>query len=470
MKKFYKTKKFFSSNFIKIFLLIIFVGGLAYYGIVNAGVLTAPSGVPSASFYTLSDVYDRLTTNTVATEGGHSFSFDDALSPSGHTLSDIYEAIPTINPGKLLNDTTYLGITGTIHYKSLSNSSLNVEQGYYDTATTLDTIDTDLITGNIKSGVNLFGINGTLLPSGGDTMPSDVLTGKTFFGASQGDWVLQTGTMANNGNFSLTPSSSDQEVAIGYYSGGTLVGDVDLTASNIKSGVNIFGIDGTLSSGYTYGDDNADYVLGTASSAGTALSNVFNGSSTSLDYPQSTGGVDDYNSGGSRPSNSYSKSWTTCDSSNNYCGTGDSVNAEKEDNSTGLVWSKLLESGATKSWFWANNCKYPNGLTGDDGVCDANGEVACKCVKLTGTGEGGNGAQTGCDALGSGWRLPYQKELMLAYIDGSWGNLSAAGSYYWSATTVSTYTQYAWITYLSPGNTLNVTKTTAGGSRVRCVR
>ncbi len=181
------------------------------------------------------------------------------------------------------------------------------------------------------------------------------------------------------------------------------------------------------------------------------------------DFPQAVGGVHD---AAPLPDGSYSSTWTFCNSSNNYCDTGSS-NAEKLDENTGLIWSERISSSAT--WFWANNCKYPNELPGDDGTCNTNGEVACLCVKLTGTGEGGNGAKTGCEALaGGGWRLPHQKEMMMAYIDGSAVGLSNAAANYWSSTTNSSITPNAWYTNLSSGNTPNTTKTTSYS--VRCVR
>ena len=179
-------------------------------------------------------------------------------------------------------------------------------------------------------------------------------------------------------------------------------------------------------------------------------------------YTQAKGGVDDYNNNGSIPSDSYKKTWTTCNVGNNYCGTGRSV-AEKQDPNTGLVWSPQISSSST--WFVGNNCKYPNGLTGDDGVCNTNGEVACYCVKHTGGGD----AKTGCENYDDGnWRLPFQKELMQSYIDGSWGNLTNAGSYYWSSTTQSDTTNYAWRIVQYNGTTTNTTKTNSHA--VRCVR
>jgi hypothetical protein len=182
-----------------------------------------------------------------------------------------------------------------------------------------------------------------------------------------------------------------------------------------------------------------------------------NGGNT--DYPQSVGGIDDYNNNSPIPADSYQASWVTCDAGNNFCGTGRNV-AQKKDANTGLVWSGRISSSA--NWFTANNCQYPNGLPGDDGVCNTNGEVACKCVKLA-------SSKTGCDGYDDGnWRLPTQKELMMSYIDGSWAQLSDAGNYYWSSTTNSNNTQGAWGTYQSIGYTSSNNKT--NNYSVRCVR
>ncbi len=183
-------------------------------------------------------------------------------------------------------------------------------------------------------------------------------------------------------------------------------------------------------------------------------------------YTKALGGVDDYNNNGTIPTDTYKKTWTTCNSGNTYCGTGRSVlnGLVSQDPNTNLVWSPRISSSS--NWFVANNGKYPNGLPGDDGVCNTNGEVACYDVPHTGTG---GDTKTGCAAYDDGlWRLPYQKELMQAYIDGSWGNLATANAGYWSSTTESDYTSNAWNTYLVLGNTSNGTKT--ANYSVRCVR
>jgi Protein of unknown function (DUF1566) len=204
---------------------------------------------------------------------------------------------------------------------------------------------------------------------------------------------------------------------------------------------------------------------------GSPTFNQYNGSATSgaTDYEyytQALGGVDDYNDAQSAyPTGSYQGSWTDCTAGNNWCGTGDSTYADAKDNQTGLIWSIWLDSGTTHTWFWANNCYY-SGVSTD---CDTDGEAGCRCTKLT------EGSKTGCEALpGGAWRLPYQKELMQAYINGSSkatvSYLSSTGYHFWSSTTLSYSTNLAWITALSYGSTYADAKTHGTSYRVRCVR
>ena len=54
--------------------------------------------------------------------------------------------------------------------------------------------------------------------------------------------------MTNVGAQTITPSTSNQTITAGYHNGsGYCAGDTDLVASNIKNGVNVFGVDGTYS-------------------------------------------------------------------------------------------------------------------------------------------------------------------------------------------------------------------------------
>jgi len=492
--------------------LTVLISVLVIYGVVYAGTITPPSGTPSAQFYTLSEIYNFITSNTTSTEGGHSFTFSDSLAGTGRTLSEIYNALASlISANKVKLGTTYLGTAGT------------------------------------------------LVPSGGTATTSNVLAGKTYFGDSQTDWNLQTGTMANNGAFSLTASSSDQTVTAGYYSGGTLAGDADLVAGNIKNGVNIFGTIGSLIAGYLYGDSDQSKVLTTASgagtynasnlsvgvvksgttfatsstgaypsatyplpsadggvtdlaasggnvsssngavewwqsdgtrqtatldfptlsnvcssdtsnnsagtltvtaaylgvgntwcgAAGTLLANLFSGTSGAFTGgSQANGGADDYNNGGSPSSGRYAMGWTACNAGNNYCGTGD-TGADAKDDSTGLIWSMPCNGSGCASFSDASPLTY----SWDNSAANNNSRTASQlCSDHT------------------GWYLPHQKQLMQAYIDGSYGNLEASGvtRFYWSASTVSYATGSAWGIYLSRGYTTFGTKTDS--YYVRCVR
>ena len=81
----------------------------------------------------------------------------------------------------------------------------------------------------------------------GTATSADVLVGKTF---SSSAGVGATGIMPNNGAVSITPGTTPQTIAAGYHNGtGSVAGDADLIASNIRLGVSVFGFAGTLGCG-----------------------------------------------------------------------------------------------------------------------------------------------------------------------------------------------------------------------------
>jgi len=233
-----------------------------------------------------------------------------------------------------------------------------------------------------------------------------------------------------------------------------------------------FGEDQVLSSENFTITPNAGGIISINSNI---LQNQYNGSATSgatdyAFYTQALGGVDDYNDNVNvYPTGTYEGSWTDCTAGNNYCGTGDATNADAKDNQTGLIWSiKIAGTDDTMSWFWANNCLEPGEAGSNGATCAADGDNGCSCVKRT-------SSKTGCEALGDGgWRLPYQKELMQAYINGSSKEsvsyLSSTGYTFWSSTTTSFSTHRAWYVTLYSGSTANTVKTGVASYRSRCVR
>ena len=135
--------------FLFIIVSIAFIAPHTYNAV--AGSLT-PSGVPAATSYTLSDIYNKLSFGTSATAGNHSLSTSTSPAASFFTLTQIYNAIP-----------------GT---QTLSAATTTVARGIYAT-TTLTTIDSDLTAANIVSGTTIFGIAGSA-SSGNATVAGSV--------------------------------------------------------------------------------------------------------------------------------------------------------------------------------------------------------------------------------------------------------------------------------------------------------
>jgi len=71
------------------------------------------------------------------------------------------------------------------------------------------------------------------------------------------------GTMSNIGAQNITPSTSNQTITQGYHNGsGTVAGDADLIASNIKKDTVLFGVTGNLEGIDTSsGDATAEHIL-----------------------------------------------------------------------------------------------------------------------------------------------------------------------------------------------------------------
>ena len=82
-----------------------------------------------------------------------------------------------------------------------------------------------------------------------DTSAGDAIAGQILSGLkAYVDGVLVTGTIPSKTTATITPSTTNQTISAGQYLSGdqTIAGDADLTAGNIKSGVNLFGVAGTL--------------------------------------------------------------------------------------------------------------------------------------------------------------------------------------------------------------------------------
>jgi len=139
---------------------------------------------------------------------------------------------------------------------------ITIPEANYPAGKTCTAHDADLVVGNIKYGVNIFGVEGTHAPLSGDNVLGD-----------DGDPTIPI------------PAAN--------YPAGKIctAQDTDLVAGNIKNGVNIFGVEGThapLSGDNVLGDDGdptipipaANYPSGkicTAQDADLVAGNIKNG-------------------------------------------------------------------------------------------------------------------------------------------------------------------------------------------------
>lgn len=180
------------------------------------------------------------------------------------TISDDADAVAT---EILATKTAYVDgakVTGSMTNNGANNVEVttlpgtSIPVGYYNgsgfavlsAAEAAKVVDT-----NIKSGVTILGVTGTLSGSSvltGDAVVAEVLAGKTFY-SNDPDTKL-TGTMADKEGDNACSSSSVSGTTLklvaptGFYDGNDTVTitDADFIAGNIKSGVDLFGITGTL--------------------------------------------------------------------------------------------------------------------------------------------------------------------------------------------------------------------------------
>ena len=207
---------------------------------------------------------------TVGTPGTSSRSVRHDI-PQG-VYSDGDERVTFTMPGdaslvaaNIKRDTTIFGVTGSFScagcpsYTARGNIAIgsnvigtpqstarnvrfDVPQGLYNDADEQVTFtipgDSDLTRGNIKNGVNIFGVSGSFSCAG---CPSYT---------ARGGFTIGSGTVGTPGSSSRTVNynipqglydDNDERVTF------TIPGDRDLTRGNIKNGVNIFGVSGNYS-------------------------------------------------------------------------------------------------------------------------------------------------------------------------------------------------------------------------------
>ncbi len=222
--------------------------------------------------------------------------------------------------------------------------------------------------------------------TGGDALVGEILEGKKA-------WVkgLEVrGTMANIGQQNFFPGTAVQTITQGYHDGtGSVVGDADLVAGNIKKNISIFGVTGTFEGGV--GTYNA--------------------------FVPKTGQTTSYRKGDDGKLKK-GVAWPNPRFTDHDDGT-------VTDNLTGLIWLKNANAFGTRTWATAlTDCARLN--SGEHGLSDGSVE--------------------------GDWRLPNVRELQSLIDYGRHGPALPTGhpftdvqgtshesKYYWSSSTFSVY-------------------------------
>ena len=176
--------------------------------------------------------------------------------------------------------------------RSTSTRYINIPVGYNDTAAyyqisaVANGSATNSGTASATSATLTTGNNTITLSKAVSITPS-VTAGYISSGTAGNVTVQLTATVTTKAAATITPGTSNQTIAAGTYLTGTqtIAGDADLVAGNIKSGVNIFGVNGTFTSDATAGPTEiingvTAYVDGEKITGSLVVQTYYTGSST----------------------------------------------------------------------------------------------------------------------------------------------------------------------------------------------
>lgn len=183
-----------------------------------------PPDDPASASYTLEDIYNRLDTGAAGSQSTFSEPTSGPTVGTGHTLDEVMTIAPEIDDTYGATQTRVLTgaiiwgltsgqwgqITGTMPNNGAvtmvpTTISQTIAEGYHNGSGYVEG-DADLMAGNIRSGVSIFGVAGdpnVADTSTGDATAADIVAGKVAWA----DGFELTGTAArftDNGNGTVT--------------------------------------------------------------------------------------------------------------------------------------------------------------------------------------------------------------------------------------------------------------------------
>lgn len=401
------------------------------------------------SNFTLSDIRSGVTIAGVAGNAvieGHSSCSSDG--GTGCISNASYTAALTIGlASKVLSGQTVAGITGTGVQETHSNCLADAGTGCVATAS-FPAVNASVATaGNIKSGVTLAGVLGdypsSTHPLAGATTTPDL------------DLATFTAKISNKATFEWFNSAGVRF---------STQGDRDINAVNIQSGVDIFGITGTLTAvAVNCIQDGQQNCLATAQYQAVNTS-AFSGWDVRIG--KTVAGYDGQLAFLKNRANTTLFNRTTGSGASATLDLFDSIDDSNNYGTFPPESISVAEETIETNWL-----RDPNSDTDLDGTC--NGVEDCVYLDrisgiywLRSTSNGNDGFENAIgycnnhnlfvDGGYSDWRVPTQKELLQAYVDGIFSQMATTklrlgNNYYWSSTTTSTATTEARQAILSTG-------------------
>ena len=179
---------------------------LAFVAVAGDTDSPAAPNLPVSAMYHLEDIYNRLDTGAAGAKRAGAFEEPTAgdfaagaPGDSGPTLDDVMGAAPAANgnaatAGDVLSGKVFWGLdagawgqqTGTVPAGNAltgadGSLTITITNGLYTGLETATAQDSDLTSGNIRSGANIFGVAGdsnVVNTSSGDATAGDIATGK----------------------------------------------------------------------------------------------------------------------------------------------------------------------------------------------------------------------------------------------------------------------------------------------------